>query len=440
MPAGGQGSGGDLLHRDVKPENIILTSGDRVKLLDSGLVRRDRWTQITRAESAVGTPRYVAPEVISAGPMDGRVDIFALGVVLFELLTGRYPFEGGGAFPQLVGEPGHLDLDLAGVTPSLDALVRSCLAQKPEHRLPSASVLVEGLAAELAACRRREGAIDRKGFLERLAFIREAHADAVHPLKGALGVVRRAAGDPAKACDYFFTVENLATLGDRLLKRLPVKTASQRTAPSSGVPDVDRLVQQLLDADLSGRFAAMSQQANLLKSDPARAIPMLSELYTVATELSTRTGEVIRAHALPMGPLLEEWKNTFPLREKVQLTLTEAPVAVPSLDPPSEAETLSVVMHGLLTNAIEAGASRVSITLSVAEPSRQAQVVVADDGPGIAPEILPRLFQPGVTSKPTGTGTGLSQARDVVTRMGGTIEARSSPGFGTQFVVLLPML
>src|SRR3989442_15501626 len=83
-----------LIHRDIKPANIWLEAGrDRVKILDFGLARLNQAdAQITSSGMIVGTPAYMAPEQASGDPVDGRADLFSLGVILYRMTTGHLPF------------------------------------------------------------------------------------------------------------------------------------------------------------------------------------------------------------------------------------------------------------------------------------------------------------------------------------------------------------
>lgn len=139
-----------VVHRDIKPENIMLTSAaSDVKVLDFGLARLGDNAQLTREGCVVGTVAYMAPEQIMAKEMDGRTDIYALGVVLFEMLAGRAPFIGDNVLAQ------HLNLappDLrelrADVPDNIASLAAACLAKERENRPASCKAVVHLLAGD----------------------------------------------------------------------------------------------------------------------------------------------------------------------------------------------------------------------------------------------------------------------------------------------------
>lgn len=129
-----------VLHRDLKPSNVFLTSRGPVKVLDFGLAHVFGWS----APRSGGTAPYMAPEQWRGEPEDGRTDVFAAGVLLYEMLTGRRPYE------LRDGRSGVLDPDgppppLDAVPPALRALLASALAPRPQDRPPSAAALLERL-------------------------------------------------------------------------------------------------------------------------------------------------------------------------------------------------------------------------------------------------------------------------------------------------------
>ena len=148
-----------IVHRDLKPQNIIITPSGRPKLLDFGLAKAlqaspdapeaDTVAAMTMAGVVKGTPAYMAPEQIRQRPIDGRTDLFALGAVLFECLTGRRAFDGGSA-PELFGQILHIHPPPVsrlrpGLTQRHDELCGRLLEKDPADRFQSADEVTGAL-------------------------------------------------------------------------------------------------------------------------------------------------------------------------------------------------------------------------------------------------------------------------------------------------------
>ena len=150
--------GRGLVHRDVKPENLFVTNAggerDFVKVLDFGIVRREAEAEnahLTKTGAIAGTPAYLAPEVVRGQPATARADVYALGGVLYFLLTGRHVFEGESAVALLLAqlnEPVAPPSAVRGspVPADLEALVLRCLDKSPDERPADAFQLAEALA------------------------------------------------------------------------------------------------------------------------------------------------------------------------------------------------------------------------------------------------------------------------------------------------------
>jgi serine/threonine-protein kinase len=167
-----------VVHRDVKPANVFLVEGreepDLVKLLDFGLVTQvagDRGEELTGKNLLLGSPRYMAPEQIRGDAVDARTDVYALGVVIYEMVTGRAPFEGPGSGRVLAA---HLDdavppmrtRDGGRPSPPLERMVRRCLEKRPDRRFRSMDEVrcaLESLVAEPPAAAPRTGGPERLG-------------------------------------------------------------------------------------------------------------------------------------------------------------------------------------------------------------------------------------------------------------------------------------
>jgi eukaryotic-like serine/threonine-protein kinase len=132
-----------LVHRDIKPANILLSEDGRVKVGDFGIAKAAESADLTQEGSFLGTAKYLAPEQVEAKPVDGRTDLYSLGVVLYEMLCGRVPFEGDSssatALARLHTDPPRPRLVRAGVPRELEAITMRLLAREPDARFPTAT-------------------------------------------------------------------------------------------------------------------------------------------------------------------------------------------------------------------------------------------------------------------------------------------------------------
>ncbi len=193
-----------IVHRDIKPENVILTDDGRVKVADFGLARAV--TASTSTTSAlVGTVAYLSPELVARGIADARSDVYAAGILLFEMLTGRQPFTGDVAIQvafrhvhDAVPRPSELVPDLPV---ELDDLVAAATARDPDERPPDAAAFLARLRAA------------RAGVVEEALDVRPARArEAAAPASGPEAVTEVVAAD----------------LGRRQTRALPVARGGDR--------------------------------------------------------------------------------------------------------------------------------------------------------------------------------------------------------------------
>lgn len=138
-----------LVHRDVKPENVLISDGGDVKIADFGLVRAVAAANTTSASVILGTAAYLSPEQVTSGSADARSDVYAFGILIFELLTGKVPFTGDNslsvAYQRVENDvPSPSEL-ISGVPPEFDRLVARATAREPGHRFADATEMVAEL-------------------------------------------------------------------------------------------------------------------------------------------------------------------------------------------------------------------------------------------------------------------------------------------------------
>ncbi|MET9612472.1 protein kinase domain-containing protein [Kitasatospora indigofera] len=138
-----------LVHRDIKPGNVMFDRKGVVKVMDFGIARalQSGVTSMTQTGMVVGTPQYLSPEQALGKSVDARSDLYSVGCMLFELLTGQLPFDGDSpfsiAYKHVQEEPPAPSSLNRAVTPAIDALVARALRKDPAHRFPTAEAMRE---------------------------------------------------------------------------------------------------------------------------------------------------------------------------------------------------------------------------------------------------------------------------------------------------------
>jgi HEAT repeat protein len=146
-----------IIHRDIKPANILLGDDDLVKIVDFGLasVGQSTRSRLTQSGILVGTPEYISPEQITGQSVDGRTDLYSLGVVLWELASGKQPFSGPNAvnvlFQHLEPNVPRIGTVVPGLPPQVDEFITSCMARQPDDRPADVDAALEMLARAAAA-------------------------------------------------------------------------------------------------------------------------------------------------------------------------------------------------------------------------------------------------------------------------------------------------
>jgi len=133
-----------IIHRDVKPANIMISSTNAVKVMDFGIARAIAdSSSVTQTAAVIGTAQYLSPEQARGDPVDARSDVYSLGCVLYEILTGEPPFTGDSpvsvAYQHVREDPIPPSERHEGISPELDAVVLKALAKNPENRYQTAA-------------------------------------------------------------------------------------------------------------------------------------------------------------------------------------------------------------------------------------------------------------------------------------------------------------
>ena len=152
----------NLVHRDVKPGNVIVSPNDHATLTDFGVAKALTGTRLTQSGVMVGTPAYMSPEQVKQQPVGLAADVYSLGVVAYEMLGGRPPFEGDTPhvlYAHVYEEPRPLPQMNPKVSPAVGAVVQKALAKEPSKRYRSAETFVEALGQAVGS---RETEVIRK--------------------------------------------------------------------------------------------------------------------------------------------------------------------------------------------------------------------------------------------------------------------------------------
>ena len=302
-----------IIHRDLKPENVFV-EGDRIVLVDFGIAVRfgDSREYEIDGQGFAGTPEYAAPEQILDRNIDARADLYAIGCMLYECLTGRPPFIGTDVSEvvslHLAATPALPSALVAGVPPSLEALVMRLLAKRPSDRIGFANDLGMSLIAEGARRRQREDrptSVPSSSYVYRPEFV------------GRTAVMRRLEGMMRgnAATERRALIRGESGVGKtRILRELAARAVQSRTvvviAQCAGVGSSSGAAEGAFTAPLHPFRAFLLRVADLCRErgkDEAR-------------RLLGSNGRLL----LAFEPLLGEWVASSPgsLPEKTETTLT----------------------------------------------------------------------------------------------------------------------
>jgi len=140
-----------IIHRDIKPSNIMINREDRVKLVDFGLAFPTLGSDVTRPGAILGSLHYMSPEQVMGEQLDARSDLYSVGVTLYQLITGRLPFDGAGEYAIASSHLRAMAADPISINPNippqLSEAVTKSLAKSPENRFQTAADFLEAIRA-----------------------------------------------------------------------------------------------------------------------------------------------------------------------------------------------------------------------------------------------------------------------------------------------------
>ncbi len=267
-----------IIHRDIKPANIMVSMQGDVKLMDFGIARHERFADLTETGTGLGTPSYMSPEQILGDKLDFRSDIFSVGIVLYQMLTGRKPFveDESRTVMQKIRLDRHESPKKLGVDVprKLERIMGRCLQKMPANRYPTTQALIDDLAEFLAPRVPMSHNARVVMFLHEIGVMTAEQTDAVLSAVAprVLRSGRRDAGFLRSVAKW-----QAAALGALLLSGLTVQAASGRW---SGAPAGEAPV--ALTPDEAGYLAVSADPwahvyvdgQHLLTTPASRVIPL----------------------------------------------------------------------------------------------------------------------------------------------------------------------
>jgi len=186
-----------IVHRDIKPANIMVSRQGEVKLMDFGIARDDTMRDLTETGTGLGTPSYMSPEQILGDKLDFRSDIFSLGIVLYQMVTGQKPFVEDDSHTVMqkirldrYSPPRKLN---AQVPRALERIMARCMEKMPANRYPSTQALIDDMMEFLASRVPINHSARMVMFLREVGVIADAEADEILQAAGPRGAPRNLA-------------------------------------------------------------------------------------------------------------------------------------------------------------------------------------------------------------------------------------------------------
>src|SRR5215469_6184742 len=377
----------NVVHRDIKPANLMLTADDTVKVTDFGTAKILQFGTVQQTTHVMGTPSYMSPEQVKGRPVDGRSDIFSLGVVLYEMLTGEKPFPGQSittVIYKIVNEdpvpPRQLN---PSIHPGLNEIVLKALAKEPEVRYQSCREMLEDLKSY-----RNLGAADRG---PDATLISPRTGPRAHPFATPTNPLRPYADEPATAAAAHSLQKRVSS---------PMQTPTvRRTGPVQPYQEPPKEPSTFATV-LAAVFLLCVIIWGGMKLRPEwEATRQLNKAAQAQSQPAGIAAPAAAAAPAPQQPLPS--KEGDSPAEKPSATSSSAPAA-PTTSKPAPAETVTIEQPA---KAVEVPAAAVTVTkkpestLSAAAAEYKGRIEEALDENGLKGRV-----------KVTGTGNTLTLA------------------------------
>jgi len=329
-----------VVHRDIKPDNIMLTRHGGVKVVDFGVARvDDPNTKLTATGMAVGTPNYISPEVCLGLDVDQRSDLFSMGVVLYEMLTGEMPFDADSPLEMMTNVVQAEVPDVGTLCPSIDDGLRSILyhllEKKPEYRYQDFHQVLEDIDAYNEgrplphagqATRRPTMKVDTAELRTAVAGAASGRENRGKPWALAAGLLLAAVIAGAAGWQYLGPGFGEATTAENSTPTLDVDETSV-DSPATPVSDAD----------------AMDSETTAMDSDTADTSPAADDMPSMGADTATDEVAAVATDAVESTPVPEVVADT----NAVTTSSTGATVADVSPTEPDYSEPkLVVVVNG----------------------------------------------------------------------------------------------
>src|SRR6266542_4336162 len=369
-----------VIHRDVKPSNVRIASDGAVKIMDFGIARL-QWADVTGSGSIVGTPTYMAPEQITNGPITPATDLFAVGCLLYELLSYRKPFEGetvhGVLYQVLTTDPKPLRTMAPSIPAALERVVAKAMNKVPEERYETARQMQSAVFSIRAAL---SGASDTT---ERLSLKWTPIPSAVLRLVTHTSLKWRAAT---------LTALMAAALLVLYVSRSPSPFAAPTGEGDLGAVTLDQLLLFPLPGNLNPALVAQRDSTLAARERARRAGAMknnvpsliLAETMVQNAERALRTGDLARAAngylgAIPQyakaqaegDALRRDAEQSIARATPVLRALATRPEAGRAATSLARAESLYATMDYVVARLAALDAEQVGVAAGVAPPSPQ---------------------------------------------------------------------